>query len=275
MEGEVLELIPVSKVPPLVNELKNGTFTAETIKTLRNLCAKGREIQDIIRETVPQEFILSHLKTESEHLQGVLQLLNNVCVQNEENQVALFDLVTATFKSIEWKVNTATAALHFILTCTAPGCSMRSKISVELLEPFWSLPDDDNLEYLIITLMPTIACQIVDYALAHEPVVFLMLDRLHDAVEEQPECVDAPVFIKHLLGFIAQEQLPIKMAKSKLVGIFCALIGTYEPAWREAHNQNAADVIMTTKKIDVTDPILLEWCVAALRILRGDAEDEL
>ena len=38
---------------------------------------------------------------------------------------------------------------------------------------------------------------------------------------------------------------------------------------------NAADVIMTTKKIDVTDPILLEWCVTALRILRGDAEDEL
>lgn len=270
MSEEVLELIPVSRVKPLTDKVNDGTFTVDTLKTLRNLCAKGREIQDMVIANIPLEFFLKQLQTDSEYLLITLQLLNNTCVQNDETQLQLFDAITAVFPSIEWRVDTATAALHFLITCTREGSPFRDRISVELLLPFLNLPDDDDLEFLIITMFPPIANEVVDYALSHESMCFLLLDRLHDSVEELPEEVDAPSFISKLLGLIKLDRLAFDMAKSKIVGVFCAFIGTYEPAKEEAIKQGAIDILLDTKKIDVTDPILLEWSVAALRILRGD-----
>ena len=274
MSEEVLELIPVSRVKPLADKVNDGTFTVDTLKTLRNLCAKGREIQDMVIANIPLQFFLKQLHTDSDYLLITLQLLNNTCVQNDETQLQLFDAITAVFPSIEWKVETATAALHFLITCTREGSPFRDRISVELLLPFLNLPDDDDLEFLIITMLPPIANEVVDYALSHESMCFLLLDRLHDSVEELPEEVDASSFISKLLGLIKLDRLAFDMAKSKIVGVFCAFIGSYEPAKEEAIKQGAIDILLETKKIDVTDPILLEWSVAALRILRGDEIEE-
>lgn len=270
MCAEVLELVPVSQVPPLTDQVNSGVFTVDTLKTLRNLCAKGREIQDMIVANIPLSFFVDNLKTESEFLLVTLQLLNNVCVQNDETQLKLFDPVVATFPGIAWTVETATAAMHFLITCTREDSPFRDRISIELLSPLLSLSDNDNLEFLIITMLPPIANDVVDFALAHESMCFLMLDRLHDSMEEFPEDVNAESFIAKLLALIKQDRLPIPMAKSKIVGVFCAFIGSYEPAKQEAIKQGAIDILLETKKIDVTDPILLEWSVAALRILRGD-----
>ena len=268
------DLFGLKQVPPLIERIKDSSYDELVIKKLRNLCAKGRETQDLIRDSLPDDFFLTNMK-ESDMLVSILQLCNNLCVQNEDSQNRLFPLISPKFKTINWTVPSATAALMFIITCTQPESPFRSQISIDLLEPFFNLPDDNELEFCLITLFPPIASEILHYAMSHEDLVFLMLDRLHDALEHQPELFDTKKFITDLLSFIKQDVLPIKQTKSKIMGIFAAFVGCSEPARREALSQGALDIIMKTKKIDVNDPILLEWSTAAIRFLEGDIDSEL
>ncbi|KAH0792082.1 hypothetical protein GPJ56_003881 [Histomonas meleagridis] len=271
---EDFDLFGLKQVPPLIERIKDSSYDGSVLKKLRNLCAKGRETQDLIRNSIPDDFFLANLK-ESENLVLVLQLCNNLCVQNEDSQNRLFPLITPKFKTIQWTVPPATAALMFIITCTQPESAFRNQISIDLLEPFFNLPDNDELEFCLITLFPPIASDVLRYAMSHENLVFIMLDRLHDALEHQPELFDTKTFIADLLSYIKQDVLPIKQSKSKIVGIFAAFVGCSEPARREALNQGAFDIIMKTKKIDVNDPILLEWSAAAIRFLEGDIDTDI
>ena len=273
MDEEIPELIPVSKVPPLTDSVNNNTFNMDTLKTMRNLCAKGREIQDMITAAVPDSFFIGNLRNDSEYLLITLQLLNNLCVQNEENQMKLFEKVVERFPTIKWETATAKAALHFIITCTREESPFQKEISIDLLLPFLNLEDDDELEFLIITLFPTIILSVIDYALTHEDMCVLLLDRVYDAIQEQPESVeDIPAVISKLLSLIKQDRLQIKRAKSNIVGIFCVLVGLSETAREEALKQDAQNIFLETKKIDIEDPVLLEYCVAALRILQGNID---
>ena len=145
---------------------------------------------------------------------------------------------------------------------------------MDLLDPFLELPAvDEELELRIVTLLPTIACDAVQYALKHEETAFIMLDRVHDALECQPEYFDVQTFIPLLLQLIVPDQLPIKQAKSKIMALLATFIGCSEPARRKALELKAIDTIMNTKKIDVEDPVLLEWSQLALRYLAGDIDD--
>ncbi|OHS95639.1 hypothetical protein TRFO_38234 [Tritrichomonas foetus] len=274
MSEEEFCLIPVHKVKPLTDKINDSTYTEEKIKELRALCVKGREIQDLIMKSVSDDFYLNNLKTGNPLLFVILQLCNNMCVQNEETQNHMFPLITPLFKTIEWDIKTATIALSFVITCTQPGSPNRKYISMDLIEPFLKLPaTDEELEFRIVVLLPTIANDAMDYALKHEEICFVLLERVHDALECQPEFFDVDTVIPHLLQLIAPDRLPVKQAKSKIVAIFATFVGCSEPARRKALELKAVDAIMNTKKIDRDDPILLEWSQLSLRYLTGDIDD--
>lgn len=262
------------EVVALVEAVVDGTFTSDTLIRLRNSCVDGPSVQSAIAEGIPMDFFLDHLTSDDTHLLRLLQLLCNLCVQYEPNQDRFFQPVTAKFAEIAWTVATATPAMHFIISCMAPGSSRRRSLTVVLIEPFLELPDDDNLEFLIISVFPAIACEVVRFALAHERICMLMLDRLSDAVEQHPEDVDAEAFVALVLSLVKREKLEVPLSKSKIVGIFCVLIGGHESARQEALRQEAPKTIMDSKLIDRDDQILLEWNFAALRILKGELDED-
>lgn len=267
-------LIPTHRVKPLTDKINDSSYTEDTIKQLRALCVKGREIQDLILKYVPDDFYKQNITTGNPLLYVTLQLCNNMCVENEENQDHMFPLITSLFPSVEWDIKTATIALSFVITCTQPGSSHRKFISIDLLRPFLQLPaNDPELELRFVTLFPPITNEVIDYGLKNEELCFIMLDRIHDAIECLPEQFDVEVVIPYLLQLITPDQLPIKMAKSKIMALFATLIGCSEPARRKALDLHAVDTIMNTKKIDKDDPILLECSELSLRYLAGDIDD--
>lgn len=274
MCDEEFDLFGLKKVPPLISQIESGNFNEDTLRNLRNLCAKGRETQDLILNSLPEAFFEQMMANDNKYLVAFLQLCNNLCVQNEISQKKLFPLISSKFAEIKWDVKTATAALMFTVTCTQPESEMREKLDLKLIEPFLNLPDDDELEFYIITLLPKMAVEAMDYAFDHKDITFLMLDRIHDALEHQPELFDHKAFIPKLLSYIKMDRLPIHQTKSKVMGIFAAFVGCSERARREALAENAIDIIMKTKKIDVNEPTLLEWSTAALRFLQGDEDTE-
>lgn len=274
MSDDEFDLFGLRKVPPLISRIKNGDFDENTLKSLRNLCPKGRETQDLILNSLPNTFFEQMMTEDNQYLVGFIQLCNNICVQNEESQKRLFPLISSKFAEIKWEVKSATAALMFTVTCTQPNSEMREKLNLKLIEPFLDLPDDDELEFYIITLLPKMASEALDYSFEHKDITFLMLDRIHDALEHQPELFDHKVFIPKLLSYIKMDVLPIHQTKSKIMGIFAAFVGCSENARREALDEKAIDIILKTKKIDINEPTLLEWSSVALRFLQGDEDTE-
>jgi hypothetical protein len=255
---------------PLIAAIESGKSTIDTIKTLRNLCAKGASFQTAILSCLPDSFFESNLRPPI--LVATLELCNNLCVQNSVAQLRLFPLIAASFPAQSWTVASASAALMFTLTCTQPGSPLRPRLTLALLSTFLPLfaSGDDDFDFLLVSLLPPIAVDLLTYALAHPDAAMLLLDRLHDAVEFQPQLFDPATFVPALLGYIAQETLPVTMAKSKIIGIFTAIVGSSGLARAEAHRRNAMEVLLNTKKVDINDPILLEWSAAALRVLMGD-----
>lgn len=274
MIDEEFCLIPTHKVKPLTDKINNSTYTEETIKELRALCVKGREIQDFIKQYVPDSFYIENIKTENPLLYVTLQLCNNMCVENRENQDYMFPLIIPLFSNIKWEIKTATIALSFLLTCTQPGSKNRNLLSFNLLEPFLQLPhDNEELEIRIVGLLPSLSTDALNWAVNNHDKCIVMLDRLHDAIECAPEQFDVDSVIPLLLQLIVPDRLPVEQAKSKVMALLATLIGCSEPARRKALDLKAVDAIMNTKKIDRTDPILLEWSELAIRYLTGDIDD--
>jgi hypothetical protein len=258
------------QIRPLIAAIESGTSTIDTIKTLRNLCAKGASFQTAVLSSLPDSFFESHVHGPA--LVATLQLCNNLCVQNTPAQLRLFPLVAAAFPGQPWTVASGSAALMFTLTCTQPGSPLRRCLTLAFLAPFLPLfaAGDDDFDFLLVSLLPPIGPDLLAHALARPDAALLLLDRLHDAVEFQPQLFDPAAFVPALLGYIAQDTLPVRMAKSKIIGIFTAIVGSSGFARAEAHRRNAMEVLLNTKKVDINDPILLEWSAAALRVLRGD-----
>jgi hypothetical protein len=258
---------------PLLSAVNSGSFTTETLKQLRNLCANGPDFQNAIRESLPDSLFIQNISPSSPFLLLLLQIATNLSVQNPTSQLKLFPLIIPLLSRLSWTLPTATAALLFINTCTRPESVLRPRLTIDLLAPFFELAgEDEEFDFLLVSVVPAVATEAVSFALENPRIALRVLDLLHDAVENDYGLCDIERFVPALLGYIGRDELPLKGIKSQVVGVFTALVGFSEEARVKALRLGAVDVLLRTKKVDRNDQSLLEWCVAALRILTGEEE---
>lgn len=261
---------PEQLVLPLTAKARDGTMDLNSMKLLRNMCANGENYQNLILENLDDAYFTEQIQTEKPLLTIVFQLCNNLCIENQNSQDRLVHLVFPLIKSVEWEPQSATAALMFINTCTQPESPHRNELTIDLIEPFLYLPDNDEFDFILISILPAIAADVIPYIFNHQDICLITLDRIHDAIEFHPELFEPRSFIAALLEQIRKPTLPVHTSKSKIVGVFAAIVGCSGPARYEAIQQGAVELFKSMKKNDLNDPILLEWSVAALRFMVGE-----
>jgi hypothetical protein len=107
------------------------------------------------------------------------------------------------------KITTATGAVLFLATYT---------------QPFFRLPEEDEFDFLLLTLLPPVAPQVLPFALANAKI---------------PAPFDVSAFVTALLASIEQDELPVKLTKSKIAGIFATSIGSSLDARQDAARSGA------------------------------------
>ena len=256
-----------------IEEIKQGNLSQDNFKTLLKACTQGDNSQKFICEHFPTDFFVQHIKTGDEYITKALSLCNNMCIMNPTNQEKILPIVLPLLKDVKWDENTGKYAMLFLLACAQPGSENRSKITVDVLLPFFAVYkesdhelDEDFYNHLI-NLMTACPVEFLKYGLSYPENFYDITDLLHDACEEYPENIDQEELIKFILEKIQVQQISPEQAKSNLIGVFAALVGTSEKARIKAIDLGAVDVLKTLNKMDINDPALLEWSVAALRFL--------
>ncbi|EAX87824.1 hypothetical protein TVAG_482490 [Trichomonas vaginalis G3] len=256
-----------------IEELKRGNTSPENFKTLYVACSQSSNSQDFILEHIPTQFFDDHLKTDDPILRKVLNLCNNLSVANPNNQEKLLDIVLSKIQQIQWNQQSGKSLLLFLLSCCQPHSLYRSKLTVDVLLPFVKVYHeateevDEDFYFHLITLMAECALDFLKYALTHIDITYSITDLLHDTCEAVPDTIDQEPFLKFILDIIQQNGLKPAQARSNIIGIFAALVGTSEKARCTALNLNAVDILKKINKADIDDPAVLEWSVAALRFL--------
>jgi hypothetical protein len=97
------------RLPSLFAAVESRSFTIETLKALRNLCAGGLEIQNAIRDSVAIPLFPEFLNPGSPFFITLLELANNLCVDNPDSQHRLFPLIAPSFSGVSWTIASATS----------------------------------------------------------------------------------------------------------------------------------------------------------------------
>lgn len=256
-----------------LREVGQVEATEDNLRVLRRECVRGANAQEAITKELSVPFFASHIRGDDVLLVDVLNLVNNLCVTNRSTQEILFPVFFERYKDLVLTRGNVLGCLRVLVTCTQPGSPFRSVISLELLEPFMRMDLDDECRTLVSALFPPVAPEVLGFALENEDIHFAVLDLLHEAVEFQAEQINPVPFVHDLLELLKQPRLQFDMAKSKVMAIFAIYIAASKDGMKQAIAENAREILLNTKKVDVTDPILYEWSITALRIISGSTDE--
>ena len=257
-----------------IEEIKQGNLSDDNFKTLFKACTQGENSQKFICEHFPTDFYQQHIQTGDKFITKALSICNNLCVMNPINQEKLLPIVLPLLPKVTWDENTGKYALQFLLACAQPGNDNRSKITVDLLLPFFEVYRtadhelNEDFYFGLINLMTACPVEFLKYGLDNPDTLYDITDLLHDACEQFADNIENhEELIQFIFDKIRVKQISPPQAKSNLIGVFAALVGASENAKNKALDMNAVDILKTINKIDINDPALLEWSVAALRFL--------
>lgn len=256
-----------------IEELKRGNTSPENFKMLYVACSKSSNAQDFIMEHLPISFFEEHFKTDDAVFIKVINLCNNLSVANPNNQEKLLDLLIPKINTIQWNQQSGKSFMMFLLACCQPTSLYRKRLTVDLLLPFVLVYHnateevDEDFYFNLITLMAEPALEFLKYGLTHLDITYSITDLLHDTAEVVPDQIDHEPFIKFILEIIQQRDLKPSQARSNIIGVFAALVGSSDKARCTALNCDAVEILKKLNKADMEDPAVLEWSVAALRFL--------
>jgi len=249
-----------------------GCLSNEGFRVLYKECTKGTGSQSFVFDSLCDKFFLDHFSDNDTHFVRILALCNNLSIGNEEIQRKLLTITIPLVQSVKWNIQTATMYLMFVVASTQT--KNRDLISVKFLLPFLSLSmskedtdDNDELDFFLLALIPSIAADLIEFALNNNTYAYHMYDLLHDSAESNPNLFDVSRVIPFILEVIQREKLSPSMARSNIIGIFAGLCGNSQEARNVAIESNAIKILSELRKSDGDDPAVLEWSVAALRFI--------